>query len=218
MMRSKRLVALGVAVAVPLLGIVVTAGPAAAKKVTPTGSINCALSQTISFNPPLVGNSVAGTAGYAYDRITISPAQISNCTGTTAPAGAVPQLGVGTKPMVIKWKGSKTGTTWYAGSCLQFHSVVWSKLKPRYNWTATGLKLKGSKVSNVTTVPGYADGGTEEGYIFSGTGTGSFAGPVSIADFFTAESTALLNTCASGGGGTISSLTTDPTTSYVSAG
>jgi hypothetical protein len=216
MVKRTTLVAVVLSVAVPLLGVVATAGPAAAKKLKPTGSITCALSQTISFNPELTAN-VAGTSGYAYDRVTISPAQLSNCQSETPPAGVVPQLGVGTKPMVVKWKGTKVGMSKSAGSCITFNTFVWPRLKPRYNWTATGLRLKGSKVLTTGYRQSTADGGAEQGIIYTGVATGSYAGPVTVADFFTVASSDLLTSCAANGP-PVPSLTIDPTTSYVSIG
>ena len=60
-MRSRRLVAVAVGVAVPLATLMVTAGPAAAKKVVATGTVTCHVSQTFSFNPTLSRLSRLGT-------------------------------------------------------------------------------------------------------------------------------------------------------------
>jgi hypothetical protein len=214
MVRSRKLVQVAVAVTVSLAGLVASAGQAAAKGGVVTGSITCQLSQTISFNPPLV-SSVAGTKGYAFDRITVSPAQISNCTGTTTPAGAVPTIGMGTKATVLKWRGSKINGAKYAGGCPQLPTFLWSKLRPSYNWTATGMSLK-TKVFDIFE-QGTTNGLHESGFIFSGTASGSFAGPVTIADFFDSASSAALQSCEDGGG-PVSSLTTDSTTSFISVG
>ncbi len=213
MVRSKWLVSVVVALAVPLLGTVVVAGPAAAKKVVATGSIHCTFSQTVSFNPPL---RPTGTAGYSKDVITFSPAQISHCTGTTNPAGAVPTFGIGTKPNLVKWPAAKIGSTKLAGACVMFKGFLsYGKYKPHYNWSDTGLSLQSDKVLPITFEEGSLNG--EFGFLFTGTARGSFPGPVTIDNYFDAASTAALDNCVAGTG-SVSTLTTDPANSTISVG
>ena len=50
-MRSRRLVAVAVGVAVPLATLMVTAGPAAAKKVVATGTVTCHVSPDLQLQP-----------------------------------------------------------------------------------------------------------------------------------------------------------------------
>lgn len=215
MARRSRLLALGAMLTVPLAGALTLAGPAAAHgKVTGVGTVTCALGDSMSFSPPLAGGS--GTAGYKTETVTIAPASISGCTGTVT-AGAVPTLGAGTKSATAKIPGVKVGDMHYAGGCPAFENYMWSKYKPHYNWTATGLTLKGSKVSDVraevTSNPTTGD----LGFQYNGTATGSWSGPVTIDAYFAGSSSDALKACIANSG-TVSSLTVDSTQSTISLG
>jgi hypothetical protein len=212
-MRSRRLVAVAVAVAVPLMGLVATAGPAAAKKVVGTGLVTCDVSQTFSFNPPLVPG-LAGSRGFSIEKITISPAHFSSCSGSV---NALPSSGIGTKATVLKWKGAKIGNTFYAGSCGGFADFLWPKLKPHYNWFAMPVGLKGTKISNVHEQSGVNPGNNNLGFLFAGTATGSFAGPLTLNDYLTTASSTAFANCADNNGD-VASLTVDPTTSTMTVG
>jgi hypothetical protein len=214
MMRSTRLVALAVAGAVSLAGLVATAGPAAAKKVVATGSVTCHVSQTFGFNPPLTGLP-AGNPGVAMDRVTISPPQLSSCTGTPTPPSALPTSGAGSKTILLKWKGVKIGGMVSAGSCNMLQSLSWLKVKPHLNWSAFPVGVKSTKISNVSGTPGPLNG--EWGFVFTGLARGSFAGTVTLSDYFDAASTAALVACKDNAG-TVSSLTTDPANSTITVG
>ena len=201
----------------------VTAGPAAAKKVVATGSVTCHVSQTFSFNPPLSGLP-AGNPGYAMDVVTVSAPHFSQCTGTT---NALPSAGAGTKTILVKWKGIKIlGGGPSAGSCQMLQSLSWAKVKPHLNWSASPVAVKGTKISNVTEGPGSivnAQSEEEQGFVFSGVAKGSFVGTMALSDYFEIGSassgtgTAALNACKDNVG-TVSSLTTDPTTSTITVG
>jgi hypothetical protein len=216
MMRSRRLVALAVAMAVPLTATLVLAGPAGAKKVVATGTVTCHVSQTFTFNPAMTGLP-AGTPGFAVDLITISPAQLSQCSGTPTPTNALPSTGAGSRTIVVKWKGVKIGVppTFSAGGCPMIPSISWAKVKPHLNWSAFPTGLKSTKISNVQASPAALNG--EQGFIFTGVARGSFAGPVTLSDYFDAASTAALVACKANTG-TVSSLTTDPANSTITLG
>jgi hypothetical protein len=217
MVRSRRLAAFAVAMTVPLMGMVAAAGPAGAKSYVAGGSITCTqVSQTFSFNPPLV-SSVAGSAGHTFEKITISPAQISGCSGTTTPSGAVPYSGSAQRPTVLKLRGTKINGVWYAGSCLALVTFNWSsKNRPHFIWRATGLTVKPSKVSQVYGSEG-SNSSNEIGFIFNGVATGSFAGPVQINDFFNPGSSSALTSCMDAGP-PVASLTTDSSNSSIKVG
>lgn len=134
------------------------------------------------------------------------------------PANALPSTGAGTKAILIKWKGIKIsgpGGGVSAGSCNMLQSLSWTKVKPHVNWSALPVAVKGTKISNVTEATGALDG--EQGFIFSGVTKGSFAGTMTLSDYFNATSTAALVACKANTG-TVSSLTTDPTTSTITLG
>jgi len=215
MVRSRTLLAVVAAVAVPVAATVATAGPAAARKLVPTGSVTCAFGETITFSPALVP-SVAGSPA-PYDKITISPANLSGCTGTTKPSGEVPQVGAGTKPVVLKWKGSKFDGTLYSGSCQQFATFVWPKLKTKYNWTLANVHLKGSKVSGLIEEGALGPGGVLAFDFTNGVATGSFAGMVSVDANLTPASSDALEACKANGP-PVPSLVVDPTTSTITVG
>ncbi len=216
MVRLKRLLAVVVALSVPLVGIGAIAGPAGAHKSLASGTITCAYSQTISFNPPLSGG--AGTAGYSKDVISIAPAHVSGCTGTVSPSYALPTIGAWAKAAVLKWKGVKIGGVWKAGSCPMLSNFLWPKLKPHFLWTAAGgLRLKPSKLTNVTVTDSSSNVSHTLGFLFTGTSTGSFAGPVTIGAYLTSASNTALANCIANSG-TVGSVTIDPTVSTVTAG
>lgn len=215
MARRWRLLALGLMLAVPLGGALTLAGPAGAHgKVTGTGTITCAFSDSMTFSPPLAGGS--GTEGFKTEAVTLAPASIDSCTGTVT-EGAVPTLGSATKAKTLKIPGVKISGLYYAGGCPTFENYMWSKLKPHYDWTATGLSLKGSRVSDVTAEVTTDPTTGDLGFQFSGTAKGSFSGPVTIDAYFTDSSSSALAGCIANTD-TVSSLTVDPTQSTITLG
>jgi hypothetical protein len=215
MVRARGLVGAAVAVAVLLMGLVATAGPAGAKKFVATGWVTCHVSQTFSFAPPLAPGA-AGNPGVKIEKITISPAHFSLCSGSPMPANALPTSGVGTKATILKWKGIKIGSTMYAGSCLQFATFLWPKMKPHYNWSAFPARLKATKVSNVVEQGG-VDADNNLGFLFSGTAMGSFAGTLALNDYLTTASSTALSHCVDNNG-SVASLTTDVASSTITVG
>lgn len=203
--------ALSLALTAPLFGILVLAGPAGATT-TGTGTITCAYGDSMTFNPPLAGGS--GTPGFKSEAVTLAPASISGCTGTS---GTLPTLGIGTKSATFKIPGVKIGGVYYAGGCPTFVNYMWSKLKPHYDWTATGLTLKGTAVSHVSAESTSNPSTGDLGFQFSGTAHGSFSGSVTIDAYFTDASSAALQACI-GNSGTVSSLAVDPTQSTIALG
>ena len=202
------------ALAVPVLGLIVVGAPAGAHKTTSVGNVTCSYGDTMTFNPPLSGGS--GTAGFSKEVITVAPASLGSCTGTVT-SGAVPSVGAGAKAKAVKIKGSKIDGIYYAGGCPNFVNYMWSTFKSNYNWTATGLTLKGSKVANVSAAGSSNPSTGDLGFVYSGTATGSFSGPVSIDAYFTDSSSAALQNCVANVG-TVSSLTVDPAQSSVTVG
>jgi hypothetical protein len=202
------------AATVPLVGMLVLAGPAGAHKVTGVGSVTCSYGDSMTFSPPLAPGS--GTAGYSKEVITLRPASIGSCSGTVT-SGGVPSLGTGTKARVFKIKGGKIGGVYHAGSCLSFENFLWPKFKANYDWTVAGLMLKGSKVSHMAAESISNPTTGDLGFQFSGTATGSFSGRVTIDAYFTNASSGALEDCVANEG-TVSSLTVDPTQSTVTLG
>ena len=128
----------------------------------------------------------------------------------------VPSSGVGTRTILAKWKGTKIGGTKAAGSCNMLQQSTWAaKLKPKFNWSALPVTLKGTKVSGVSVSVGQVNG--ESNITFHGLTKGSFVGHVTLSDSFDATSTAELNACFNDEG-TVSTLTTDPTNSTITVG
>jgi hypothetical protein len=208
-----RALKVALALAVPLLGLVMVATPAGAHKTTSVGNVTCSYGDTMTFNPPLSGGS--GTAGISNEIVTLEPASLGSCTGTVT-AGAVPNLGAG-KTKTVKIKGQKLDGVYYAGGCPNFVNFMWSKFKANYSWSATGLNLKGSKVARVSAEGSSNPSTGDLGFVYSGTATGSFSGPVTIDAYFTDSSSAALENCVANVG-TVSSLTVDPAQSSVTLG
>lgn len=96
-------------------------------------------------------------------------------------------------------------------------SFLWQKLKPRYNWSAVGLRLKGTKVSGVSVSVGSSPITHNLGFLFSGTAVGSFAGPLNIDAYLDTPSATSLSNCVANVG-TVASVTIDPTVNTFSVG
>jgi hypothetical protein len=208
-----RALKVALALAVPMLGLVTVATPAGAHKTIGVGNVTCSYGDTMTFNPPLQGG--IGTADITNEVVTLAPPSLGGCTGSVT-SGVVPSLGTG-KAKNVKIKGLKFNGVYYAGGCPNFVNSMWSKFKANYSWSATGLKLKGSRVSKVSAGGSQNSMTGDLGFVYLGTATGSFSGPVTIDAYFTDSSSAALANCVANSG-TVSSLTVDPAQSSVTLG
>ena len=214
-LRRRPMGRVGLALAMTLVGLVATAVPAGAAKVYGAGTVTCSYGTTMSFNPPLqpgLGTPVAATVS---EVITVAPATIGSCTGSTT-VGPLPTSGTNAHPIIFKVKPIAFNGGHYAGGCLFFNSVQLLIKHTVIDWTAPAPGLRPTNVA-----PGIASLGSDPegnlGYPFTGTATLSFAGPAALNLFFDAASTSALQGCLSGSG-TVSVLTIDPTQSSLSLG
>lgn len=215
MSHSARFLKLAVAACIPVAAVAALTAPASAGGAAKAaGSIVCSYSSSMSFDPPLTPGP-AGTAGYSKEVITIAAASLSGCSGSLT-SGSLPTTGLGTKPLKVTMKGVTVDHVHSAGGCVAFSTLKWPKLKAKIGWTTSSGADASSKVTTNGAV-GIVSGGGQDGYRFSGTAKGSFAGPVTINAYFDPASSAAIVDCV-GGSGSVSSATIDPTISTISFG
>jgi hypothetical protein len=205
----------GLAMAVGVVGLVATAVPAWAGKITAAGTMTCSYGTTLTFSPPLepgIGTPVPRSGS---EVITLAPAAIGSCTGSLT-AGSLPTSGTNTKPLIFKIKPINLNHSYFAGGCIFFNSVQLLIKHTSIDWINSSGVLKPTKVA-----PGIASLGSDPsgnlGFPFSGSATGSFAGAAAMNLFFDAASTSALQGCL-GGSGSVAALTIDPTQSSISFG
>jgi hypothetical protein len=195
-------------------GLVIVAGPAGASKVTATGTASCAVTSSLSFNPPLqpgIGTQVAN--GQA-EIVTISPLTFSGCSGSSA---TLPLSGTPTKPVAIKVKANVLNKKLYAGGCLFLTAMQLQIKHVTVAWTPATGALRPTRVSP-GIAPLSADLAGNLGFSFTGSATGSFGGPATLSLYTDAAGTAALEACQSNVGGGISSLPVDASASSLSLG
>ncbi len=172
-----------------------------------TGELTCAINGTVSFQPPI---TVTGTAGYKH-QLWVWSLSLSACTG---PAGDTPQPSPTAATVVtkdLKIPGTGTGKSASAGSCADLtHYTGMTKkgkavnLKLNVTW-AGGATIKNTKVR----IPINSGGNGSSKGSFTGAATWS----ANVTDF-----SAFTAVCGTGGSGSLSSLTFDPTMSSLSVG
>jgi hypothetical protein len=214
MSRRGAIARLGVVGVTVCSGLVVLAGPAGAAKVTATGTASCAVTSSLSFNPPLqpgIGTQVA--KGQA-EIVTVSPLSFSGCGGSSA---TLPESGTPTKPVTVKVKANVLNKKLYAGGCLFLTAMQLQIKHVTVAWTSTAGVLRPTRV-----LPGIAalssDPAGNLGFSFSGSASGSFGGPATLSLYTDAAGTAALEACESNVGGPISSLSVDATASSLTLG
>jgi len=215
MARSIAIGRVGLVAVVSMAGLVATAAPAGAAKVTAVGTVTCSYGTTMTFNPPLQPGIGTPVSRGGSELITLAPATIGTCIGSVT-SGAVPTSGTNTESITFKVKANVFNRNFYAGGCLFFSSVQLLIKHTTINWAATTGALKPSKVA-----PGIAGLGSNSagnlGFALSGSVKGSFAGAAALNLFFDAPSTSALQGCLSGSG-TVSLLTIDATQSSIALG
>jgi len=203
-----------VVLAMALVGIVGLEGTASAGTPVGTGSVLCFIGGSVSFNPPLTPGS--GTANVSMEILTVNLSG-SGCSGksTNTPQPNPTSATIVTKQ--VKVKAVKIGVTKYAGGCSSFISSAASiEVKSSLTWGG-GSAVKGTKTLLSGLTPAIGPPG-ETGFQASGTSTKSYAGPASAGIFFDGSSTSAIETCISGSGPPISTLSFDPNFSFISLG
>ena len=196
-------------------GLVASGGTASASTVHAAGSISCRFATTLTFSPPLTPGRGTQVAKGVSEIITVAPASVDGCTGSTT-VGSVPVSGTGTKPLTVKMKPVVVNHVDYAGGCFFFSPFQLALKKAVLSWTAgSGLLATTSMKLNAGALG--ANGMGSLGYAITGTARGSFAGPVALGAYFDAASTLAVQDCV-GGTGSVSSVTVDPTQSTIAIG
>ena len=219
MVRSVSVTRVVIAVLFPLAGLTALATPASAAVVHASGSITCAYGTTMTFNPPLTPGIGTAVGVGVNEVITIAPATLSRCTGTVT-TGSVPSAGLGTNTVTVTMKATVLNHVRYAGGCFFFPQFHFPSRHAKFGWTAPSGALAPTVAAlPITGASPLIDNGLgNDGYTFSGTTKGSFAGTASIGAYFDAASTAAIQGCIGNAPGAISSATVDPSVSSISVG
>jgi hypothetical protein len=192
----RRKIAMGVlALALPVGTVLATQTAASAHKVTGSGSTQCHIGGTISFNPPLTS---AGSTSIKKEVTTVN-ASLSSCTGGTPPG---PNTTAKIKPVKIKTVKGTAG-----GTCASFASnAKTTDLKVTVKWA-------GEKPSKFDVNGLNADFNIEgeAGFAGSFSVSGSYAGSGTVQAYLTPSSTSAIVACT----GSVSSLQLDSSTGTV---
>ncbi|HEY4929645.1 MAG TPA: hypothetical protein VIH95_10885 [Acidimicrobiales bacterium] len=171
------------------------------------------MSTTFTFNPPLTPGIGTLVGKGISEVITVAPAEIGGCTGTTAP---VPVSGLATKAIVIKMRPFVLNRLDHAGGCFFFPTLLFALKHAVLDWTLpSGLMSPTSAKLNASAIG--ADGAGNLGYSITGTARGSFAGPVAIGAYFDPASSLAIQNCEDNAG-SVASATVDPTQSTITIG
>ena len=215
-MGRRRLVRVAVAVLSIGVGLGAFSGSASAKTIHDAGTLSCSYGTTITFNPPLTPGRGTAVGSGVNELITVAPATIGGCSGTIT-SGVLPVSGVVTKPVVLKMKPLKIAKVSYAGGCFSFAPFQLALKHVIVSWTAASGTLAPTSAKFNAGALG-TDGAGNLGYSMVGTAKSSFVGPVQLGAYFDTASSLAVQNCVGGTGGSVSSVTVDPTQSSLALG
>lgn len=214
---SARKLVLMVALVLPSVALVAIPGSASAsasRTPTPTGTgtLTCSVGGYVSFDPPLTQNGTPPETGAKSDAVEVV-LQLTNCSGPDSntpqpnPTGATENADrTHLKNTRIEYMGHQLSVV---GGCGFDDFNPEARIRNTVEWTGESPVARTHTKLEVDTTGGNA----------SGTSTGSYSGTGSGTLNLTADSEDDYNSvCNESGGGSISSLQFDPSTSTLTIG